>query len=113
MGLGPTPAILNALKYADLKIEDLDLVELNEAFAAQSLGVIHELEEATGMDREAFLAKTNVNGGAIALGHPVGASGNRILVSCYMNAKRKSKSVLLPYVLVEDKVPLLSLKMCN
>ena len=48
MGLGPTPAILNALKYADLKIEDLDLVELNEAFAAQSLGVIHELEEATG-----------------------------------------------------------------
>ena len=42
----------------------------------QSLGVIHELEEATGMDREAFLKKTNVNGGAIALGHPVGASGN-------------------------------------
>lgn len=81
MGLGPTPAILNALKNADMKIEDLDLVELNEAFAAQSLGVIHELEEATGMDREAFMAKTNVNGGAIALGHPVGASGNRILVS--------------------------------
>lgn len=81
MGLGPTPAILNALKNADIKIEDLDLVELNEAFAAQSLGVIHELEEATGMDREAFMAKTNVNGGAIALGHPVGASGNRILVT--------------------------------
>lgn len=81
MGLGPTPAILNALKYADLKIEDIDLVELNEAFAAQSLGVIHELEEATGMNREEFLKKTNVNGGAIALGHPVGASGNRILVT--------------------------------
>ena len=81
MGLGPTPAILNAMKNADMKIEDLDLVELNEAFAAQSLGVIHELEEATGMDREAFMAKTNVNGGAIALGHPVGASGNRILVT--------------------------------
>lgn len=81
MGLGPTPAILNALKYADLKIEDMELVELNEAFAAQSLGVIHELEEATGMDREEFLKKTNVNGGAIALGHPVGASGNRILVT--------------------------------
>jgi len=64
-----------------MKIEDLDLVELNEAFAAQSLGVIHELEEATCMDREAFMAKTNVNGGAIALGHPVGASGNRILVT--------------------------------
>ncbi len=92
MGLGPTPAILNALKYANLSIEDMDLVELNEAFAAQSLGVIHELEEATGMDRDAFLAKTNVNGGAIALGHPVGASGNRILVSLlYEMKKRGSK----------------------
>ncbi len=92
MGLGPTPAILNALKYANLSIEDMDLVELNEAFAAQSLGVIHELEEATGMDRNAFLAKTNVNGGAIALGHPVGASGNRILVSLlYEMKKRGSK----------------------
>lgn len=92
MGLGPTPAILNALKYADMKIEDMELVELNEAFAAQSLGVIHELEEATGMDREAFMAKTNVNGGAIALGHPVGASGNRILVSLiYEMIKRDAK----------------------
>ncbi len=92
MGLGPTPAILNALKYADMKIEDVELVELNEAFAAQSLGVIHELEEATGMDREAFMAKTNVNGGAIALGHPVGASGNRILVTLlYEMAKRDLK----------------------
>ena len=92
MGLGPTPAILNALKYANLTIEDMDLVELNEAFAAQSLGVIHELEEATGMDRSTFLSKTNVNGGAIALGHPVGASGNRILVSLlYEMKKRNSK----------------------
>lgn len=92
MGLGPTPAILNALKYANLTIEDMDLVELNEAFAAQSLGVIHELEEATGMDRDTFLSKTNVNGGAIALGHPVGASGNRILVSLlYEMKKRNSK----------------------
>lgn len=81
MGLGPTPAILNALKYADLKLDEMDLVELNEAFAAQSLGVIHELVEATGIDRAKFLEKTNVNGGAIALGHPVGASGNRILVT--------------------------------
>ncbi|MCB7430236.1 acetyl-CoA C-acyltransferase, partial [Erysipelatoclostridium ramosum] len=64
MGLGPTPAILHALKYADLSIEDMELVELNEAFAAQSLGVIHELAEATGMDRSAFMEKTNVNGGA-------------------------------------------------
>lgn len=89
MGLGPTPAILNALKNADVTIEDMDLVELNEAFAAQSLGVIHELVEATGMDREKFMEKTNVNGGAIALGHPVGASGNRILVTLiYEMAKR-------------------------
>ncbi|MDO4466742.1 MAG: acetyl-CoA C-acetyltransferase [Bacillota bacterium] len=93
MGLGPTPAILNALKYADLKIEDIDLVELNEAFASQSLGVIHELEEATGMDREAFMAKTNVNGGAIALGHPVGASGNRILVSLIHEMKKRDLSI--------------------
>lgn len=90
MGLGPTPAILNALKYADLKIEDMELVELNEAFAAQSLGVIHELEETTGMDREEFLKKTNVNGGAIALGHPVGASGNRILVTLIHEMQKRN-----------------------
>ena len=90
MGLGPTPAILNALKYADLNIEDMELVELNEAFAAQSLGVIHELEEATGMDREEFLKKTNVNGGAIALGHPVGASGNRILVTLIHEMQKRN-----------------------
>ena len=73
MGLGPTPAILNALKYADLKIEDMELVELNEAFAAQALSVGKMLE----WDER----RVNVNGGAIALGHPIGASGCRILVS--------------------------------
>lgn len=93
MGLGPTPAILNALKYADMKIEDMELVELNEAFAAQSLGVIHELEEATGMDRTAFMEKTNVNGGAIALGHPVGASGNRILVTLLHEMQKRDVKV--------------------
>lgn len=93
MGLGPTPAILNALKYADLSIEEMDLVELNEAFAAQSLGVIHELEEATHMNREEFLNKTNVNGGAIALGHPVGASGNRILVSLLYEMKKRNSKI--------------------
>ena len=114
MGLGPTPAILNALKYADLKIEDLDLVELNEAFAAQSLGVIHELEEATGMDREAFLAKTNVNGGAIALGHPVGASGNRILVSLlYEMQKRKSKIGLASLCIGGGQGAAVIVKMCD
>lgn len=93
MGLGPTPAILNALKYADLSINDLELVELNEAFAAQSLGVIHELVEATGVDKEAFMEKTNVNGGAIALGHPVGASGNRILVTLIHEMQKRDTKV--------------------
>ncbi|MCF7931287.1 MAG: acetyl-CoA C-acetyltransferase [Acholeplasmataceae bacterium] len=81
MGLGPTPAIRQALNHAHLKLEDMDLLELNEAFAAQSLGVIKELVEEHHISKEDILAKTNVNGGAIALGHPVGASGNRIIVT--------------------------------
>ena len=95
MGLGPTPAIRHALQNADMKLDEIELVELNEAFAAQSLGVIHELVEEHGIDREAFMAKTNVNGGAIALGHPVGASGNRILVSLiHEMVKRDAKTGL-------------------
>ena len=93
MGLGPTPAIRNALNYANLKLDDIELVELNEAFAAQSLGVIHELVEEHGIDREAFMAKTNVNGGAIALGHPVGASGNRILVTLIHEMIKSDKHI--------------------
>lgn len=81
MGLGPTPAIRQALKHANLKLSDIDLMELNEAFAAQSLGVIKELVDEHHVTKESILAKTNLNGGAIALGHPVGASGNRILVT--------------------------------
>ncbi|RJX26827.1 MAG: acetyl-CoA C-acetyltransferase [Acholeplasma sp.] len=81
MGLGPTPAIKQALKHANLSINDIDIFELNEAFAAQSLGVIKELTDAFGITKEEILSKTNLNGGAIALGHPVGASGNRILVT--------------------------------
>ena len=95
MGLGPTPAIRNALNYAGVKLDDMDLVELNEAFAAQSLGVLHELQEEHGIDLEQFKEKVNINGGAIALGHPVGASGNRILVSLiYEMIKRDAKMVL-------------------
>ena len=90
MGLGPTPAIRHALVQADMKLDEMELVELNEAFAAQSLGVIHELVEEHHIDREAFLTKTNVNGGAIALGHPVGASGNRILVTLLHEMKRQN-----------------------
>jgi len=70
MGIGPAPAIRSALERASLKLSDMDLVEVNEAFAPQYLAVEKEL----GLDR----AKTNVNGGAIALGHPLGASGARI-----------------------------------
>lgn len=81
MGLGPTPAIRAALKDSGLKLQDMELLELNEAFASQSLGVIHELSIEHGMSEEEILSKTNVNGGAIALGHPVGASGNRIMVT--------------------------------
>lgn len=114
MGLGPTPAILNALKYANMKIEDMELVELNEAFAAQSLGVIHELEEATGMDREAFLAKTNVNGGAIALGHPVGASGNRILVTLLHEMKKRNlKTGLASLCIGGGQGAAVIIKMCD
>ena len=84
MGVGPVPASKKALDKAGLKIEDIDLVEANEAFAAQSLAVRKEL----GLDPE----KTNVNGGAIALGHPIGASGCRILVTLiYEMMKRDSK----------------------
>ena len=84
MGVGPVPASKKALEKAGLTIDDIDLVEANEAFAAQSLAVRKEL----GLDPE----KTNVNGGAIALGHPIGASGCRILVTLiYEMMKRDSK----------------------
>ncbi|MDR2972798.1 MAG: acetyl-CoA C-acetyltransferase [Bacteroidales bacterium] len=81
MGLGPVPAIKNALRKANMKLSDMELLELNEAFAAQSLGVIHELIREHGVTDEWLQARTNINGGAIALGHPIGASGNRILVT--------------------------------
>ncbi len=84
MGVGPVPASRKALAKAGLEIKDMDLVEANEAFAAQSLAVASDL----GLDME----KTNVNGGALALGHPVGASGARILVTLlYEMAKRDSQ----------------------
>jgi acetyl-CoA C-acetyltransferase len=81
MGLGPVPAIRKALQKAGKNLTDMDFVELNEAFAAQSLGVIHELIAEHGVTQEWIYAHTNPNGGAIALGHPIGASGNRILVT--------------------------------
>jgi acetyl-CoA acetyltransferase len=73
MGMGPVCATRKALERADLSLDDIDLIEVNEAFASQSVAVGKEL----GWDNE----KVNVNGGAIALGHPIGASGTRILVT--------------------------------
>ncbi|WP_223589946.1 acetyl-CoA C-acetyltransferase [Neobacillus bataviensis] len=82
MGIGPVPAIKQALNKAKLTIDDIDLFEVNEAFAAQYLAV----EKALGLDRN----KTNVNGGAIALGHPVGASGARVLLSAAYELRRRN-----------------------
>jgi 3-oxoadipyl-CoA thiolase len=81
MGIGPIPAVRKLLERIGLDIEDIDLVELNEAFASQSLAVIREL----GLDEE----KVNVNGGAIALGHPLGMSGARLVVSLLHELRRR------------------------
>jgi 3-oxoadipyl-CoA thiolase len=84
MGIGPVPATQKALKRAGLTVSDIDLIELNEAFASQSIACIHDL----GLDLE----KVNVNGGAIALGHPLGCSGVRIATTLlHEMKKRKSK----------------------
>ena len=88
MGMGPVPAIANALKKANMKLNDMNIVELNEAFAAQSLGVIKQLCTDHNVDKSWFDEHCNVNGGAIALGHPIGASGNRITVSLIHEMKR-------------------------
>jgi acetyl-CoA C-acetyltransferase len=81
MGIGPVPATLKALKRAGLTIQDIGLVELNEAFASQGLACIREL----GLD----MSKVNVNGGAIALGHPLGASGVRISTTLLHEMKKQ------------------------
>ncbi|WOV86032.1 acetyl-CoA C-acetyltransferase [Sporosarcina oncorhynchi] len=81
MGIGPVQAVKKVLSKSGMKLEDIDLIEANEAFAAQSLAVDRELE----FDKE----KLNVNGGAIALGHPIGASGARILVTLLHEMKRR------------------------
>ena len=84
MGLGPIDAVRIALKKANWKIDDVDLFEINEAFAAQSIAVIKDLNINE--------KKVNVNGGAIALGHPIGASGARILVTLIYEMLRQNKT---------------------
>jgi acetyl-CoA acetyltransferase len=82
MGLGPVPATHKALSRAGLKITDINLVELNEAFAIQSLAVMEDLNLDVNI--------VNVNGGAIALGHPLGCSGSRILTTLLHEMRRRS-----------------------
>ena len=83
MGIGPVAAVPKALERAGLKLKDIDLIELNEAFAAQSLAVIRELQ----MDPSVI----NVNGGAIALGHPLGSSGARLSLTLFNELRRRNK----------------------
>ncbi len=89
MGLGPIPAVNKVLERAHLKIEDISLIELNEAFAVQSLAVMKEL----GLSPEI----TNVNGGAIALGHPLGCSGARILTTLVHEMRRRAPQAKRPF----------------
>jgi len=89
MGYGPIPATEKLLKRLQLSLSDIGLIELNEAFAAQSIGVMRKL----GMRPEI----TNVNGGAVALGHPTGCSGARILVTLLHEMKRRAADQKRPY----------------
>jgi acetyl-CoA C-acetyltransferase/3-oxo-5,6-didehydrosuberyl-CoA/3-oxoadipyl-CoA thiolase len=82
MGVGPVPAVLLALRRAKLTMDQLDLIELNEAFASQTLACIRELHMP--------LDRVNVNGGAIALGHPLGASGARIMTTLLHELRRRN-----------------------
>jgi acetyl-CoA acetyltransferase family protein len=89
MGYGPIPATRKALERAGLSIEDIGLIELNEAFAVQSLACMQEL----GLNHEI----TNVNGGAVALGHPLGASGARIFTTLIHEMRRRATEEKRPY----------------
>ncbi|MBL1377945.1 acetyl-CoA C-acetyltransferase [Zobellella iuensis] len=93
MGLGPVPAIDQALTRAGLKLTDIERLELNEAFAGQALGVVRQLSAKHDVAEQALLDKTNKNGGAIALGHPLGASGSRILVTLLYELQRSGSTL--------------------
>jgi acetyl-CoA acyltransferase len=102
MGLGPFYAISKLLDKTGRKLEDIDLIEINEAFAAQVLAVVKALaspeftKKALGKDKpvgEIDLNKLNVNGGAVALGHPLGASGARLILTLLKELKRRNLNV--------------------
>ncbi|MGL4382538.1 MAG: acetyl-CoA C-acyltransferase, partial [Bacilli bacterium] len=91
MGLGPIYAINKLLVKTGFKLEDIDILELNEAFSAQAIAVLKQLALDHQLSYEDLLSKTNLGGGAIALGHPVGASGARIVVTLINHLKRCRK----------------------
>ncbi|ECW2978557.1 acetyl-CoA C-acyltransferase, partial [Salmonella enterica subsp. diarizonae] len=91
MGLGPVSAIADALTRGKLTLRDIELLEINEAFAAQAIGVMRGLCAEHDVDAAWFEGRTNVNGGAIALGHPLGASGGRIIVSLLYEMIKQNK----------------------
>ncbi|WP_413113252.1 acetyl-CoA C-acetyltransferase [Thaumasiovibrio sp. DFM-14] len=92
MGLGPVPAIANALDKANMSLQQIERLELNEAFAAQAIGVRKQLAEQHCIDENTLIERTNICGGAIALGHPLGASGNRIITTLIHQLLREDKS---------------------
>ncbi len=89
MGLGPVPAVRAVLSGLDMSLSAMELMELNEAFAAQAIGVITEMAEEHDLSYEQIIERTNVNGGAIALGHPVATSSNRIVVTLLHEMERQ------------------------
>lgn len=102
MGLGPVFAMAKLLKKTDMKLSDIDLIEINEAFAAQVLAVLRAsasddfAKKELGLDKalgEIDIGKLNVNGGAIALGHPLGASGTRLVITLLKELKRRNKNI--------------------
>jgi len=92
MGLGPVPATKKALERAGLRFDDIGVIELNEAFAAQSLAVIKQLAKDHKIDENKILEKVNVNGGALALGHPLGATGAKLLATMCHELERRPET---------------------
>lgn len=90
MGLAPIQAVINLMKKVNISFKDIGLIEINEAFAVQTIAVINELAKYYQITREELEKKVNINGGAIALGHPIGASGARILVTLVHAMKKKN-----------------------